>query len=75
MAGTTRPRPSQRVMEGIARLRNNTDFIAFREHLEAELAYVQDQLVNEADPHAFGQLQGRARQLQDQLKYINRPEG
>lgn len=62
------------MLDGLHRIRHNTDFVAFREYLEAELAYFKDLLVGETDPTAFGQLQGRARQLQDLLKYIH-PEG
>ncbi len=71
MAGTLRPKPSDRMKEGLRRLKNNTDFDVFKKHLEAELAYYKDQLVLETGDQSFAQLQGRARQLQDQLKYIN----
>lgn len=60
--------------EGLRRLRGNNDFTQLREHLEAELAYIKDQLVGEVDEGAFRQLQGRARQLQDTLKTIQTEE-
>lgn len=56
------------------RLRHNTDFVAFREHLEAELAYWKDTLVDQAEGTAFGQAQGRAKELQDILKHLSSKE-
>lgn len=67
----SRPRASDRMREGMRRLKNNTDFTLLREHLEAELNYFRDVLVTEVDLTAVAQLQGRARQVQDILKIIN----
>lgn len=68
---TPRPRPQPRLLDAVPRLKANTDFQAYKQFLEAELAYFKEQLVNETDVAGFSQLQGRARQLQDQLKLFS----
>lgn len=74
MAGIPKPRLSQRAKEGLVRLRHNTDFTVYRDHLVDELEYCKHQLVNEVDQTAFAQIQGRARLLQDLLKHIQTGE-
>lgn len=58
------------MLEGLARLRHNTDFEAFASYLEAELAYLKEVLVYQTEGQSVGQLQGRAQQLDDLLKHI-----
>lgn len=70
----TRPRPNQRTLEGVRRLRHNPDFVALREHLEAELAYCKNALVHQTEGQAIGQLQGRAKQLEELLQIIHTEE-
>jgi hypothetical protein len=66
-----RPRASQRMLEGLARLRHNTDFAEFKNYLEAELAYTKSALVYQLEGQPIGQLQGRAQQLAELLKHIS----
>lgn len=59
------------MLEGIGRLRHNSDFVELKQHLEAELAYMKDALVRLPEGQPIGQIQGRAQQLEDLLKHIN----
>lgn len=67
-----RPMPNQRCLDGLGRLRNNTDFTAFRAFLEARLEYYKGLLIVQSDEESFTQTQGRARELQDLLKYTTK---
>lgn len=63
-----RPTLDQRTREGLMRLRNNTDFALYRKYLEEDLEYLKELLIGETDHTALNQLQGRARQLREQLE-------
>lgn len=67
-----RPVPEKRFMEAAARLRHHTDFVVVRELLERRLEYYKDQLVAQTGEEALSQTQGRARELQDLLKYLTK---
>lgn len=69
-----RPVPDKRVVEGLQRLRHNTDFAAFSAYLQAEYEYCKEALVTQPTENGFAQMQGRARELQDILKYINQKD-
>lgn len=64
----------KRCVEGLQRLRHNTDFVAYKEYLISELEYAKEQLVGENDPGVIAQLQGKARFLQDHMKHIQQEE-
>lgn len=69
-----RPRATPRLLEGLARLRRNSDFEELKRYLEAELAYTKDALVYQLEGQPIGQLQGRAQQITELLKHINNEE-
>lgn len=72
MAGELKPKVEQRLVEAVTRLnKQNTDFAVFKKHLEDWLEYRKNQLMAETDASAFGQLQGRSRQLDELLTLIN----
>jgi hypothetical protein len=69
-AARARPIASPRVIEGLKRLVHNTDFIALREHLEAEHAYMTRQCVTSTEGQNIARMQGRTMQLDDLLDII-----
>lgn len=62
-----KPKPDQRVLDAIARLKNNPDFQAFKAHQLAMLEYTKHQLVF-SQPPATANLQGR---VMEQLDFFD----
>lgn len=63
------PKPDQRTLDGLARLKNQPDFQLFVKHQQAMYAYYTEMLVTAA-PADVQSLQGKALQLRDFLDLV-----
>jgi acetone carboxylase gamma subunit len=64
---SNKPRPDQKTLDSIARLKNTAEFQVYTKFLQERLEYTKSLLVT-ATPADFQALQGRAMELQDTLK-------
>lgn len=66
MSNISLPKPDQKLVDSLNRLRSNVDFQQLVRHHEALLAWTSNAVVHSNAPET-APLQGRARQLQDFL--------
>lgn len=62
----SQPKPDQRLIDALKRLRNSGDFQGLTKHLQDLLAHRKDMLVS-SPADQVPAIQGRARELQDLL--------
>lgn len=66
-----KPKPDQRLYDGLHRLRSNFDFQGFMKFMREDYEHLKETLVS-CDPAAMPSMQGRAAALRDVLELMSK---